>query len=401
MKKHKYLSFGLLLALGACGDERAATGGITSIGSALTAVSTQLAAVGSLGYDTSAVMMSRIKDAATVKRSSTLLSPMAGTAFGANWEAAGLINKGDSSNTSVSAKEFMGLQLDPDAVGDDGNGREFALNVFGRFESSMMIACALGELSTKDANGYPSNGTSEISLTPANLATLVAKCGMTQADADYMGEQETAPAITATVTDATDDSVYDKKIVMQLDESMGGAVQTFLLRFNANVVNILNVEDGTYDSRTIVAYDVATKVLKVEYYSGGADSFWYYRLYYDATNDEGRLVGTLGGTNNYNRYALAGKPNTAGTFALSFVSYNGSTTYDHNACVDNASGDIPAGGDGSLECSVTGTDLADASFDWIDTAFTNRADAGWVSAADETRTANWTVDTTFTVAAQY
>ena len=379
------------IALTGCGEAaREVDDGIETIGAALTAVSSQLQGISSLGYDDTLFSTKNLQ-----KLNPFNLSPLAGSAFGSNWTTVNTYS-GDSSGTMVSPMTFMGQQLNPATVGGDGSGGSFQMTVFGRFDNSMMIACALGTIGETGTGGYPANGEQTLTLDADNIELMVDECGMSESEADSIASMDPDPAINIVTTDTTDDSTYDKKMVMTLPAGMGGAVQTFMLRFNNDEVNILNVEDGDYDSRTLVAFDVANKVVKVEYYSGGADSFWYYRLFYDEENDQGRLVASIGGASNYNRYTLAGRPDAGGTFALSYQStFSGS--HDYIACVDASDGTIET--DASLDCTVDGTDLADVT--WLPQANTDRQAAGWIATDDETLTANWDIDTTFTESPQY
>jgi hypothetical protein len=202
------------------------------------------------------------------------------------------------------------------------------------------------------------------------------------------------------ITNPTDNTLYDRKVVMTLPAAMGGAIQTFYMRFNDDEINIQNSEDGQYDSRTLVAYNRITDFLQVEYYSGQADGdsntggnqplLYYHRLVYDKANDQGRLVNHIGQDNNSARFTLAGKPEAGGTLALSWVSDFSSTTREYQACVAAADGTIAT--DNSLACDVTGTDVG--SLAWINTALSNAGAASWVVPAD-TLGLSYTVDTAF------
>jgi len=387
MKKFMLGSAALLALATGCGsdDERAATP--ATFAGAITTVTTAL------------------NDFSKLNPASTSLQSVPGTlglfttgGFGSDWTAAEKVRLPDRSNTSLSIKDYMGKQLNPAAVGDDGEGREFALNVFGRFENAMMIGCALMSVGAVDATtGYPADGTLTISMTAANLAIMVSKCGMTQADADYM--LQTPPLeITSTVAVPADTKYYDKKITMTLPAAMRGATQHFYLRFNATEINIFDAEDGAeFDSRTMVNMDLATNVLKVEYYSGGSGddaNLYFHRLYYDKANDIGKMATYYGGSGNYVSYTLAGKPNSAGSFALSFKS-DQAFDFDAQACVNAADGTITTG-DGSLTCTVTGTAVADASV--LTDAFARLGAAAWVTPS-ETIANTYTVDTIFTAVA--
>jgi hypothetical protein len=316
-------------------------------------------------------------------------------AFGGAWTSSSAVKLPDNSDTSVSVKDFMGKQLDPDATGVGDGGRTFYLNVFGRFSNSMMIGCALGNLSaTVDAaTGYPAAGTETMTMTAANAAILVSNCGLTQSEADYFTGLTTPAAITATISIPADTTYYDRKVVMALDAQMGGATQTFYFRYNADAINILNAEDGaSFDSRTVVALNRSTNVLRVEYYSGGSGNLYFHRLYYDQTNDIGHLATQYGSASQYSKYTLSGKPNTSSaTMALSFKKDQNSSVIDASACVNPSTGDIAT--DNSLACTLTGTDVSSATV--LTDALSRVGNASWVSTSD-TLTLDYTADNVFT-----
>lgn len=320
------------------------------------------------------------------------------SALGGDWTS-GTVRLPDQSGTSLSIKEYMGKQLDPNAVGDGGGGQSFALNVFGRFNNAMMIGCALMTVGANiDATtGYPANGTMAITMSAANLATMVSKCGMSQAESNQMAAASPTPEISAVVESATNTTYYDKKITMTLPASMGGATQYFYFRFNSSEINIFNAEDGSsFDSRTLVNMDLSTNVLKVEYYSGGSGggaALYFHRLYYDKGNDIGKLTTYYGSSTDFVKYTLAGKPNTGGTFALSFTS-DQTANYSGQACVSVSTGVIST--DDSLACTLTGTAVASATV--LSDALSRLGDSDWVTPS-ETKANTFTVDNVFAAVA--
>ncbi|MBS1984646.1 MAG: hypothetical protein JST16_10790 [Bdellovibrionales bacterium] len=321
------------------------------------------------------------------------------TAFGSAWDS-GTVALPDGSGSSVSIKEYMGKQLDPSAVGDDGHGRQFALNVFGRFNNAMMIGCALTQVGADidSATGYPNVGTVTMKLTSEALTKMKEKCGMSEADATYMGSITPPIEIGAVISNPSDTTYYDRKVVMTLPEAMsgsGGATQYFYMRYNSSEINILDIEDqATFDSRTIVALNLATKVLKVEYYSGSNGSnLYFHRLYYDQTNDIGKLATYYGSTGNRVSYTLTGKPNAGGTFALSFDS-DQTADYAGQACVNVSNGTVAT--DDSLSCTLTGTAVSSATV--LSDAYSRVGATSWSTPAD-TMTNSYTEDTIFTAVA--
>ncbi len=234
----------------ACGKERSATT-IDSFADALLEVNASLEDFAAMN-----------PNAATIQQDGVFQSF---AAIGSDWTT-GLVRLPDSSNTDVSIKEYMGKQLDPDAVGDGGGGQEFALNIFGRFNNATMIGCALMTLSSNisSSTGYPAAGSETMTLTAENLTTLQTSCGMSASDAAFMTSVDPDPAIAAVIEIPTDTTYYDRKVTMTLPASMGGATQYFYFRYNSDEINILDMEDGTFDSRTMVSMNLSTRVLKVE-----------------------------------------------------------------------------------------------------------------------------------------
>ena len=387
------ITFGALSSLvvlaTACGGDDAAPAADDSnakFSTALTTVKSTLEEVAALNPDAAATM-SKVR-----RKSLASVSPMA--SIGASAWDSGTVRMPDQSGDDVSIKEYMGKQLDPEAVGT-GDGGDFQLNVFGRFNNSMMIGCALMQLapSLDATTGYPENGSMSITLTAENAAVLVEKCGMSQTEADGMASL--SPTISATVASATDTTYYDKKITMTLPDEMGGATQYFYFRFNDEEINILNAEDGDFDSRTMVNLDLATNILKVEYYSGGTSddaALYFHRLYYDKDSDIGKIATYYGNGSDYVQYTLVGKPTAGGTFALSFKS-DQAVDYDGQACIGVAEGTLDT--DDSLACTLTGTAVASATV--LSDAFGRLGDADWVEPS-ETKANTFTVDTIFTAA---
>ncbi len=380
----------------------AATADEVTAASALALVESQMEAVGALDYSSTAT--ARIARLGKVSKSLLGVSGVrsASTAFGGtSWDTDLVTRKFDTTNTTYTLKDYMGFQLNPDAMGEGDGGRAYAINVFGRYKNSTMIACAILRSLEAGSDGYPAAGSSTITLNATLLAMMVESCHMSQSEADSMASA--GLSITAVVSVPEDTSVYDRKIVMVLPAEMSGSTQSIYVRYNASAINILNVEVGSSNSsRTLVAYDVASQTLKVEYYSGNASAFYYNRLYYDAVADVGKMLGAVyGGTSNYLYYSLAGKPQAGGTLALSVDLSNGagfSGDFDRAACVNASTGDIAT--DNSLACSVAGTDVDTIRTAFLDDAVTNKTAAGWVTLTD-TLSVDWDVDTIFSQAGQF
>lgn len=298
----------------------------------------------------------------------------------------------------------MGYQLDPAAVRENGS----SINIFGRFNSAVSVSCALMNLATVDsATGYPVDGAQTITFTAAAQTLMTSKCGFAAADVEDLNGVQ----ISLTVTTPADTTVYDKKIVFELAAEMGGGDQVFYLRFNDSAINILSAETNENgDSRTIVALDKTTGVLKVEYFSGGllSDGFNFYRLFYNEDTDEGRMFGYEGDAADSGgiRYTLSGKPSSGGEAALSMdlKGWGSGADWDKNysACVTMADGTIAT--DNVLTCagSVTGVDIDDAGLATVyNDAFTNRTDTGWYADIGDTTTLSFDETTMFSQLASH
>lgn len=379
----------------------AAATGNTVFNNAMTTVDTQLTAIDGVMPDTSGsdVVSSAFRSTGTDEAH-------ARAAFGANWATTPALSNprcsGGSTticSTAVTPKEWMSYQFDPDAVRENGS----SINIFGRFKNAKQIACALMNLLPVDANGYPNDGSATVTFTTSSASLLETKCGFPPGEAPTAGLQ-----ISLTVTTPSDTTVYDKKITMALPADMGGADQVFYLRTNSTAINLLTTEYNATDgqiSRTIVAYDVATTTLRVEYLAANGtttnDGFNFYRVFYDTTNDTGSMFGyeADGADSGGIRYALSTKPATGVEAALSMdlKGWGSGKNWDadYKACITKSTGDI--GTDNTLTCSdATGTDIDDSSLASVYAdAFSNRASTGWVTAITDTTTLSFTASTIF------
>ncbi len=117
----------------------------------------------------------------------------------------GLPHPTDPTAPNVTPKDWMGAQLDPDAVTVD-NGS--AVNVFGRLKTALGIFCALGIAAENagqaiDSNGYLSAGAFSITFTADNVATMLSTCGV-----DASGMIGASVSITVAVETGTYERSY-------------------------------------------------------------------------------------------------------------------------------------------------------------------------------------------------
>jgi hypothetical protein len=363
-----------VLALTSCGhdDARPATTGNAVFNNAISSVTASLAGVGGLMPSVAFAPRAR-----RVPRTALIESPRTGLA--GIWAGAATIAhpacSGGASDphcqagsNQVNAKDYMGYQIDPDAERDNGS----AINIFGRINSSLSIACAIMNLAPNvDAStGYPSNGTFTVTFTSSSASVLTTYCGFSASNVPSPGE-----SVSITTSTPADTSVYDKKMVITLDANMGGGTQTFYLRTNSSAINILSAELNSDNlSRNIIAYDRTTRVGRAEYISGpntivannGGTEFQ--RLYIDETNDVASMLSYSRDFNsmtvNRMSFSLVGKPATAGSevaVSMRAEGYGGlgyATIY--KGCVNSDTGALS--GDDTSACAggVTGRAMDNA-----------------------------------------
>lgn len=262
----------------------------------------------------------------------------------------------ETTNSDTSPKEWMGVQLNKNAA-RPSNGSK--ISMFGRLEDGLGVFCAVG-VGVGASDSYPANGTYTITLSGDTKSKIESQCNLS------IEGQMVGSTVTLLVEDASNTTTYDKKVTITLP---GPSSQIFYVRSNSSEINVATSEvnnNGLH--RTVVAYDVSNKVMKLEYISGpdaalsNSDHVAAYRLYYDETNDIGWMMAMEftenGGSDDETKYVMAGKPNTTGsTFALSFMSTNfsSSATDARQACINSSNGNISS--DNTLSCTMTGVDV--------------------------------------------
>lgn len=287
------------------------------------------------------------------------MQPMASASFGSLWttNASPFVDERD--NTTTNPKEWMGIQLDADAVRANGS----LISMFGRLNSALSIFCALGVTlgsDQVDSDGYPIDGSPTLTFTSSITATITSDCDMSDAN-DLVGLE-----IALVVTTPSSTTTYAKKVVMTFPAEMGGGSQTYYIKSDSTAINIATTEvneNGVH--RTIVAYDVASEVLKLEYVSApdGAiisdEHVAAYRLYSDEANDVGYMMAlehTEGSPDDIITYTLGGKPATTNAqFSLSMMSNGLAGTDPYEACVNSSNGDIATDG---ARCTASSTTVA-------------------------------------------
>tara|TARA_Y100001970_G_scaffold189672_1_gene230578 strand:+ start:13341 stop:14597 length:1257 start_codon:yes stop_codon:yes gene_type:complete len=315
-----------------------------------------------------------------------------------NWSVTTNLSLHDPQETgpAISVKDYFGKQFNSELARPNGS----AINAFGRIKSALGIFCAVGSLLETDADGYPSNGDHPITFTLAVLQDLEDDDGCDVSfekneAGDYEMQDQT---ITLNVTNATDTTVYDKKLTVD----MGAKEMTFYMRYNDNVINIVSTEknlsgdNAGHEYRTVVQHDIAGDLLRAEYISAPGtsdnDYLYFYRLH--MTSAEARVLafkGTSVTTENITYSAAGTIEDSTTTSALSVsisseknATVGGSSYVDLNACIDRMDGSIDA--DDALAC---GTNLEDASQQsshvraLVANFISSKALAGWVEDISE------------------
>lgn len=278
--------------------------------------------------------------------------------YGSDWTTAvsPFQDETQASSTTVSPKDWMGIQLNSTAARTNGS----KISMFGRLASGLSIFCAVGvglSSGSYDSSGYPTVGSHTLTTDSTTLSKFSSSCGITDVPSGV--------SFTITVANPSDSTYYDKLLTITLPSDMGGGSQDYYIKSTSSAINVATVEvnsNGVH--RTIVNYDVTNKVLKLEYISGpnaalsSNDHLAAYRLYIDENSDEGYMMAlehTKGSPDSYIQYILSGKPATSSSnFSLSMYSSGLSSGSLLEACVQSTDGNIATDG---ARCTTSTTAL--------------------------------------------
>ncbi|MBT4793417.1 MAG: hypothetical protein HON90_17730 [Halobacteriovoraceae bacterium] len=325
-------------------------------------VSAQTKKIGGLAPTSLTIANSQVEKGWRMSKSTSAL-----VAFGNDWDVnQTLPDDSTEANDQITAKEWMGQQINEKAVRENGSD----ISVFGRMNSTLGVFCAIGVIlgTDVDANGYPSDGSKSVTFAASHITTIKSECNFDASSASGM-------TMNFTVSTPTNTTVFDKKVVLN---PPGGGIQTVYFRNSTSEINVTSVETYTKESknwvsRTVVDYDKSTKIIRAEYISGQAgtlangDRVQVSRILYDEPNDEGYLMYMAyeKDTTDYSReYVLTGKPQTASSeFALSFYDDQAlNDTDERQLCVNSDTGDMASGATDGVFCSaVSGKSIAGIS----------------------------------------
>jgi hypothetical protein len=330
----------------------ASSGGDTTtngLSAAVSTITTQLSAVAGMSdYTTFA------KNNANARISANATTMMAAPNFGSDWTTS-LTGLGDprvSGSTSISPKDFMGLQLDDSVrATDDGH----AINAFGRMNDAFRILCAVGVGAnamgyTVDEFGYLADGSYTITFSAAIKSEMSSTCGL---DATNIPDDTTM-----TMTVAAGGSNYDKVFTFNTFN------QKYMVKNDASVLRVASSETSDYHySRSLAEYNKSSGLTRAEYVTvpklGQSAGTEVFRFYYDATNDVGMILGLFANNTSMTqgqRFIVSGKPSVGDAFSLSMrIDLAFGDTNSREACVTASNGNIATDG---ARCTASSTRLA-------------------------------------------
>ena len=309
--------------------------------------------------------------------------------FGVYWDTTPVFNNVVTSSGSVTAKDYLGTQLDTAAV-NASNGS--AVNIFGRLAQSLRIFCAVGVGAgmsgvSVDGSGYPANGSFNLTFTSAIATQINRQCGL-----DLTADIGT----TIVVTVAGSSGLYDKSFTFDAFN------QIYLIRSTSSEINIATGElndNGDSVSRSQVEWNRTTGIMRVQFVGNpgtaapGTAGLNGYRLFYDETTDVAQLLVYEGPDNSAasaTRFILAGKPTAGDAYSVSLINPNVEAASMVESCADSSTGNLLTDGARCVASSTKVNGAAITGSAAVFTAFyTQRADQSWQTVSGTTAL-NWT-----------
>lgn len=359
--------FTIAVNLSGCSDDDSSSGGSTTQPqewSVLTSLKSASTTFGNLMPDTPTAMSVP-----------SMVYPMAAAAtpnFNDDWATGAWVQDPYSSTVSlVAPRAYLSAMLNAD---NGYSASDSPFNIFAHVQDAVMLACAITNLTSQDANGYPVNTTTRqtLTFTTAHSTTLTKVCGL----------EEALPAGMSVLYEVADvtGGLYDKKISLKLSVGSPDNLTHVFIRATATQVNIMSVAMVESDwaggsstepetdsiSRTMIQIDKSTGDIKVEHIAlSDEQRMEFHRGHYTKSSDSAYILGFSGhfpnatvtnAANSGVRFVLAGKSEHLDqTTAVSFgydPAGSGEDYTVYNACVNPQTGGKAT--DGTLMCGITG-----------------------------------------------
>ena len=266
-------------------------------------------------------------------------------------------------------------------------------SVLAKYSGNMFLACfaqvgvdAKTAADGKDTKGYPKNGSYSFQVKDATKADVIQGCGITSEQWDEelargLGEL----SFTAEVSDTTDTTLYDKKMVFVVEDEVATKIE-LLLRYTSARVRFLmrqtyKNDASVYNSgdRVLFDYNITDGLASYEYlsplpyaWSNGASIEWN-RLLIDENNDEAYLAyqqGTASASSlAYTSAFKFSSPASVAVSVLGRASVNddaSSTSFQFTAvksgCAKPDFTGVVSDKDNTVACELTGEAVDSAGF---------------------------------------
>lgn len=298
----------------------------------------------------------------------------------AKWEVASSYNNpkynvsecpGTTEPSMITLKKYMGTQFEATQKRCNGS----AINIFGRLDNAAGIVCIMMNKLTGTTSASMS-GSADLVFTmdAAQKAFLSAKCPMMAEDLNNEAGVPTGTVVTLSFAAPAVTTTYDLKVTIQPFNNV------VFLKYGGDVINFAKNEDNLNgNQRTIVSYDLITKVLRAEYISkskGSQFPMYIHRLYKDETAQQARIMSAIHSgyssisnptATNKETYTVSGYPGSNEiAFAIDLTAMGPLADGMHEACVDGSNGNItndaPSVISNSFGCGTTAATGKDISY---------------------------------------
>lgn len=245
----------------------------------------------------------------------------------------------------ITLKKYMGTQFESNQKRCNGS----AINIFGRLDNAAGIVCIMmNKLTGTTSASMSSSADLVFTMDAAEKAFLSAKCPMMAEDLNNETNVPTGTVVTLSFAAPAVTTTYDLKITIMPFNNI------VFLKYGSDVINFAKNEDnGNGSNRTIVSYDLTTKVLRAEYISkskGTQFPMYVHRLYKDETSQQARIMSAIHSgyssisnatATNKETYTVSGYPSSNEiAFSIDLTSMGPLADGMHEACVDGSNGNI-------------------------------------------------------------